>query len=170
MRLSSRAAMVVAAATLSAACLSKITLPDPDPAFTTNASSYTFAVSGTIQEVTINYTYQDDSGTVTALEGCTGGATRWFLEKDVNGTWEEVYPVCTANGAEGKAVAAGGSYASSLTITDALEEGASPRISRRPVAGTYRLRFGLFDNLNLATGVGSQVKDGRQYSNTFTLQ
>jgi hypothetical protein len=38
------------------------------------------------------------------------------------------------------------------------------------VPGTYRLRFGLFENLNLETGTGTPVTDDRRYSNTFTLQ
>jgi hypothetical protein len=170
MRLTFRTATALAAGSLSLACLDEITLPDPDPAFLTNASSYTLEVSGTIQTVQINYVYTDITGSITALQGCTGGATRWFLEKQVNNQWQDVYPVCTANEVEGKAVGALSSYASTATITDFIAEGGSPRISHRPVAGTYRLRFSLYENLNFATGVGSLVTDGRQYSNTFTLQ
>lgn len=170
MRVAPKTVAALAAGFLSLGCLTEITLPDPDPAFATNATSYTFQVSGVIQTVQISYTYTDQSGTITALQGCTGGITRWILEKQVGNAWQEVYPVCTANDAEGKAVAAGGSYASTITITDYIEQGGSPRISHRPVAGTYRLRFGLYENLNFGTGVGTAVNDGRQYSNTFTLQ
>ncbi len=170
MRVPSRTAAVLAAGIVSLGCLSEITPPDPDPAFTTSATSYTLQVSGDIQTVQVGFVYQDQSGGITAIQGCTGGAVRWFLEKQVGNAWQEVYPVCTANDAEGKAVAAGGNYASSITITDFIAEGGAPRISHRPVAGTYRLRFGLFENINFATGVGTLVNDGRQYSNTFTLQ
>ncbi|MDZ4674141.1 MAG: hypothetical protein SGI84_06780 [Gemmatimonadota bacterium] len=170
MRVASKTLAALASGFLSLGCLSEITLPDPDPAFATSATSYTLQVSGTIQSVQVNYVYTDQSGAITALQGCTGGVTRWFLEKQVGSAWQEVYPVCTANDAEGKAVAAGGTYASSVTITDFIAEGGSPRISHRPIAGTYRLRFGLYENLNFATGVGTLVNDGRQYSNTFTLQ
>jgi len=170
MPVSPRIAAAFAAGILSLGCLDRITLPDPDPSFTTNATSYTLQVSGTVQTAEVGFTYLDVSGGITALQGCTGGAVRWFLEKQVGNDWQEVYPVCTANDAEGKAVAAGGTYTSTITIIDFIEEGGAPRISHRPVAGTYRLRFGLFENINFATGVGEIVSDGRQYSNTFTLQ
>jgi len=67
-------------------------------------------------------------------------------------------------------VAGLGTASGSVIITDVQEVGGAPRISHRPVPGTYRLRFGLFENLNFETGVGSPVTDDRRYSNTFTLQ
>jgi len=170
MRVTSRTAAALAVGTLSLACHSEPLVPDFGPAFTTNATSYTFAVTGTFQSVRIDYVYQDRSGEITALQGCTGGATRWYLEKQVNNAWLEVYPVCTPNDAEGKPVGGNASYTSTVTITDVLEEGGSPRISHRPIAGTYRLRFGLFYDLNFTTGAGRPVTDDRRYSNTFTLQ
>lgn len=158
------------AGTLSLGCLSDITIPGPGPAFTTNALAYTLEGDGTSKLTTVSWTYVDFTGEATAIQGCTGGAARWFLEKKVGDSWLEVYPVCTANDAAGIAVVSGGSYEGSAIITDVITEGGSPRISHRPVAGTYRLRFGLYEDLNFATGTGTAVTDDRRYSNEFTLQ
>lgn len=157
------------AATVSLGCLSEITVPPPGPAFTTDAGSYVLVLGGTSRTAVIAWTYQDESGGITALQGCTGGIARWTLEKQVSGEWREVYPVCTANDAAGTPVVAGGSSTGEIFLVDLVAEGGSPRISHRPIAGTYRIRFHLFENLNFVTGTGEAVTDGRQYSNTFTL-
>jgi hypothetical protein len=170
MRRTIRIAPAILAGALSLSCINEITLPPLGAAFSTDATVYTMELIGNARQVTINWTYQDASGSVTALQGCAGGVARWFLEKQVDNGWQEVYPVCTANDAAGIAVAGDGTAEGSATITDVQEVGGAPRISHRPVPGTYRLRFGLFENLNLETGTGTPVTDDRRYSNTFTLQ
>ncbi|MDP9145147.1 MAG: hypothetical protein M3N43_10715 [Actinomycetota bacterium] len=170
MRRTIRVAPAILAGALSLSCINDITLPPLGAAFTTDATVYTMELIGNARQVTINWSYQDASGSVTALQGCTGGVARWFLEKEVGNGWQEVYPVCTANDGAGIAVAGLGTASGSVIITDVQAVDGVPRISHRPVPGTYRLRFGLFENLNFETGVGSPVTDDRRYSNTFTLQ
>lgn len=164
---------VVSAALVGAALLAcGGTGPSRDPAFVTSASSYTLTPVNEVPQVTINYTYQNDDEQLAALQGCTGGNQPiWWLEKQVGGSWREAYPaVCEANPNAGVAVPGGGQFSGSITIMDGVAGGADPMITHRPVAGTYRLRFGLFDRINQQTGVGHRVTDGRQFSNTFSLQ
>jgi hypothetical protein len=167
----SRIAPAILAGALSLSCISDPpTLPGPGPAFTTNATAYILELSGNARVATISWTYQDESGDVTALQGCTGGVARWTLEKQVGTDWEAVYPVCTPNDAAGIAVVGGGTAAGTIILTDVVDENSAPRISQRPVAGTYRLKFGLFEDINPGAGTGVPVTGDRPYSNTFTLQ
>lgn len=146
--------------------------PSAPPAFTTSTSSYTLQVVNEIPQVVIPYTFQNDGAELAALQGCSGNAgVAWWLEKQVSGGWKQAYPaLCEPNPDSGVPVAAGGQYSATVTIRDGEPGSPTARISERPVAGTYRLRFGLFERVNLQTGVGFRVTDGRQYSNTFTLQ
>lgn len=146
--------------------------PSEPPAFTTDANSYTFAVVNGVPQLQIGYDFANESGQLAALQGCSGNlGAAWWLEKRVGGEWKAAYPaVCEPNPDAGVPISAGGSYSGAAVVKDGAAGGADPRISERPVAGTYRLRFGLFENVNLQTGVGVRVTDGRQYSNTFTIQ
>lgn len=146
--------------------------PSAPPAFTTSASSYTLQVVNEVPQVVISYTFLNEGSEPAALQGCSGNAgVAWWLEKQVSGGWKQAYPaLCEPNPDAGVPVAAGGQYSATVTIRDGQPGSPIPQISERPVAGTYRLRFGLFERVNLQTGVGFRVTDGRQYSNTFTLQ
>lgn len=146
--------------------------PSGPPGFLTGASTYTLAVVNGVPQVQIGFTFDNDSGELAALQGCSGNlGVAWWLEKRVGGSWKQAYPaLCEPNPDAGVPVSAGGQYTGTVTVRDGELGGPDPRISERPVAGTYRLRFGLFERVNLQTGVGVRVTDGRQYSNTFTLQ
>lgn len=146
--------------------------PTASPAFTTSASSYTFQVVGEVPQVVVTYTFDNEGSELAALQGCSGNAgVAWWLEKQVGGQWKQAYPaLCEPNPDSGVPVAAGSQYTATATIHDGQPGSPTPRISERPIAGTYRLRFGLFERVNLQTGVGFRVTDGRQYSNPFTLQ
>lgn len=163
--------MVAAAALLALGC-GDGTGPSEPPAFTTSSSSYTLQVVNGVPQVVISYTFVNGGAELAALQGCSGNAgVAWWLEKQVGGGWKQAYPaLCEPNPDSGFPVAAGSQYTATATIRDGEPGGPTPRISERPVAGTYRLRFGLFERVNLQTGVGFRVTDGRQYSNTFTLQ
>lgn len=166
-----RPVMVVAAALLALGC-GDGTGPSEPPAFTTSAASYTLQVVNEVPQVVISYTFVNEGSELAALQGCSGNAgVAWWLEKQVGGSWKQAYPaLCEPNPDSGVPVAGGGQYTATATIRDGEPGSPTPRISERPVAGTYRLRFGLFERVNLQTGVGFRVTDGRQYSNTFTLQ
>lgn len=146
--------------------------PTRQPAFITSASSYTLQVVDGVPRVTITYTYQNDEPELTAIQGCPGGnRPAWWLEKQVGNSWREAYPAtCEPHPDAGLPVSSGNQYTGTVTLTDGEPGSANPRFTERPVAGTYRLRFGLFERVNIGTGVGFRVTDGRQYSNTFTLQ
>lgn len=146
--------------------------PSAPPAFTTSASSYTLQVVNNIPQIVINYSFTNTGAEPAALQGCSGNlGVAWWLEKRVGGGWKQAYPaLCEPNPDAGVPVAPGAQYAATVTIRDGQPGTPTPSISERPVAGTYRLRFGLFERVNLQTGVGFRVTDGRQYSNTFTLQ
>lgn len=146
--------------------------PSAPPAFTTSATSYTLQAVNEIPQVVISYTFQNAGAEPAALQGCSGNAgAAWWLEKRDGGGWKQAYPaLCEPNPDSGVPVPGGGQYTATVTIRDGEPGSPTPRISERPVAGTYRLRFGLFERVNLQTGVGFRVTDGRQYSNTFTLQ
>lgn len=146
--------------------------PTAPPAFTTTASTYTLQVVNEIPQVVITYTFVNEGSELAALQGCSGNAgAAWWLEKQVGGEWKQAYPaLCEPNPDSGVPVSGGNQYTATATIQDGEPGSPTPRISERPVAGTYRLRFGLFERVNLQTGVGFRVTDGRQFSNTFTLQ
>lgn len=166
-----RPALAVAALLLVLGC-GDGTGPSEAPAFTTSASTYTLQSVSGVPQVVISYTFVNEGTELAALQGCSGNAgVAWWLEKQVGGTWKQAYPaLCEPNPDSGVPVAAGGQYTATATIRDGEPGSPTPRISERPVAGTYRLRFGLFERVNLQTGVGFRVTDGRQYSNPFTLQ
>ncbi len=161
----------VAAVLLSLGC-GDGTGPSAPPAFTTSATSYTLQVVSDIPQIMISYTFQNAGAELAALQGCSGNAgVAWWLEKQVGGEWKQAYPaLCEPNPDAGVGVPAGAQHTATLTIRDGAPGSSTPRISERPVSGTYRLRFGLFERVNPQTGVGFRVTDGRQYSNTFTLQ
>jgi len=157
-------------ASLVSGCLGDNSSPSEDPAFETGATSYSFVTVGATNEVTVTYTFRNSTSTLNALQGCFGMVPFWTLEKLVNGSWQVAYPApCVADPSAGVPVAPGGEYQGTILLLDAVDANASPRITLRPVAGTYRLKFGLFEGVSLQTGEGVRVTDGRTYSNTFTL-
>ncbi len=159
------------AAGLVSGCLGGNAGPSDDPAFETGAAAYSFVTVGATNEVTITYTFRNTTTTLGAIQGCFGMVPFWTLEKLVNGSWQVAYPApCTADPSSGVAVAPGGQYQGTILLLDAVDANGTPRITLRPVAGTYRLKFGLFEGVSLVTGEGTRVTDGRTYSNTFTLE
>lgn len=144
---------------------------DPaDGSLRTDRESYVLTRNHDLLETTINVTFENRTGHAVSLATCHG-AFPPVIEKSVEGKWVTAFaPISMMCAGPPVVIANGETYEYPFqVVAGAPGSNIGPQFTELPIAGTYRLDWGIMDSANPYSPGSKAIPEAARTSNTFTI-